>query len=642
MCGIAGAVGVLDAEVIEAVRRADARQVHRGPDAAGFWCSSAAGPGAVLAHRRLAIVDLSPEANQPMVDRATGTAIVFNGEIYNFPDLRRTLEAEGLAFESRSDTEVLLRAWLRWGEGCLSRLRGMFAFAVWEPRARRVVLARDRLGIKPVYVARVPRPAGDVVLFASELRALLATGLVGRRLDETGLETYLWHGFVVGPGTLLRGVRRLEPGTWLSLGLEGGLSEREGRFWSLPAFAPGGGDPEALGAELEAAVRMRLVSDVPLGIFLSGGVDSSAVTALAVRSGGGAIRTFNVGFEEARFDESAHARAVAERLGTQHAELRLAPAAFAASLDSALRAIDQPTFDAINTYVVSRAVREAGITVALAGTGGDELFGGYTSFRDLPRLARASRLLRVVPRAFLSAAARALARAIFGRSGAAPPQLRFAKLGDLLAQQGRLVDLYQLCYALFTPAFLRELAPGLDWARTRSGLPAPRAEALEAAIAGSPMLHAISMLELSSFIGERLLPDTDAASMAVALEVRVPLLDHRVVELLSAVDPVQRFEPIGRKRLLRQLALGDLDPALFERPKQGFVLPIEEWLRAALGRRVEETLLDADTCRSVGLEPTTVERLWRAYREEAPGIYWSRPWSLFVLLDWCREHGVAL
>jgi len=641
MCGIAGALGVLDASVIEAVRRSDARQAHRGPDAAGFWTSDTAGPGVVLAHRRLAILDLSPDGNQPMIDRATGTVIVFNGEIYNFAELRRALLAEGATFDSRSDTEVLLRAWIRWGDGCLGRLRGMFAFAVWEPRTRRLTLVRDRLGIKPLYVTRVRRPGGDVVLFASELRALLASGLVEPRLDETGVETFLWHGFVVGPGTLLHGVRRLEPGTWLSLALDGG-AEREGRFWSLPAFDPGGGDRRAVAAELEEAVRLRLVADVPLGIFLSGGVDSSAVAALAVRSGGGSIRTFNVGFEEARFDESRHARAVAERLGTQHTEVRLSSDTFAAQLDAALRAIDQPTFDAINTYVVSRAVREAGITVALAGTGGDELFGGYPTFRELPLLARASRLLRPLPRAFVSAASRALARAKFGRSGAVPPQLRFAKLADLLLQEGRLLDLYQLSYALFTPAFLRELAPGLDWTRTRSGLPATRAEALDAAIAGSPALHAVSMLELASFVGERLLPDTDATSMAVALEVRVPLLDHRVVERLAAVELGERFEPLGRKRLLRELALGALDPALFERPKQGFELPIEEWLRTSLGARVDETMRDAEACRSVGLDPNVVGRLGRAYREGAPGIYWSRPWSLFVLLDWCRQHRVTL
>ncbi len=640
MCGIAGAVGALDLELIEAVRRADARLAHRGPDASGFWSDPAG--GIALAHRRLAIIDLSPEANQPMRDPATGIALVYNGEIYNFVELRRALEAEGIAFRSRSDTEVLLQAWVRWGEGCLARLRGMFAFAVWEPASRRLWLARDRLGIKPLYVARVRRPGGDALLFASELRALLATGLVERHLDEMGLETYLWHGFPVGPGTLVRGVRRLEPGSCLSIGSAGGLVERESRFWSLPGFVARTESREALAAELRDAVRMRLVSDVPLGIFLSGGIDSSAIAALAVSGAGPDVRTFNVGFEEAAFDESAAARAVAERLGTQHTEVRVSPQRFADGLDAALGALDQPTFDALNTYVVSRAVREAGITVALAGTGGDELFGGYASFRELPRLAALSRALRGAPPALVEALSRVVSRAAFGRAGAVPPQARFGKLADLFARRGSLVDLYQLSYALFTPGFLRELAPGLDWSRTRCGIPLARAEALDAAIAGSPSRHAVSMLELASFVGERLLPDTDAASMAVALEVRVPLLDHQIVERLAGVDPQERFAPLGRKRLLRELALGALDPALFERPKQGFVLPIESWLRGGLHGRVEERLGDAAACRSIGLTPEAVARLWRAYRDGAPGIYWSRPWALFVLLGWCREHGVAL
>ncbi len=639
MCGIAGAVGALDPELIEAVRRADARLAHRGPDASGFW--SDLGAGIALAHRRLAVIDLSPEANQPMRDPATGVSLVFNGEIYNFVELRRDLEAEGIAFRSRSDTEVLLQAWVRWGEGCLERLRGMFAFAVWEPASRRLWLARDRLGIKPLYVARVRRPGGDAVFFASELRALLATGLIERRLDETGLETYLWHGFPVGPGTLVRGVRRLEPGTCLSIG-SAGLVERERRYWSLPGFAVRTESREALAAELREAVRLRLVSDVPLGIFLSGGIDSSAVAALAVSGGASDLRTFNVGFEEAAFDESAAARAVAERLGTRHTEVRVSAKRFADGLDAALGALDQPTFDALNTYVVSRAVREAGITVALAGTGGDELFGGYASFRELPRLAGLSRLLRGVPPALVALLSRVVSRAAFGRAGAVPPQARFGKLADLLAQRGSLVDLYQLSYALFTPGFLRELAPGLDWRRTRSGIPLARAETLDAAIAGSPQWHAVSMLELASFVGERLLPDTDAASMAVALEVRVPLLDHRVVERLAGVDLHERFAPRGEKRLLRELALGALEPALFERPKQGFVLPIEAWLREGLRGRVEEQLGDAVACRSIGLEPEAVAKLWRAHRDGAPGIYWSRPWALFALLGWCQEHRVAL
>src|SRR5262245_60661225 len=267
MCGIAGAIGSLDAELVTGLRRANDAQAHRGPDAAGFWTSrDDAGPGVVLAHRRLAIIDLSADGVQPMHDEASGAVVVFNGEIYNFADLRKELEAGGAKFRSKTDTEVLLHGYARWGDDLLPRLRGMFAFALFDPRRRRLLLARDRLGIKPLYVARVARPRGTAVLFASEVRALLATGAVARRLDPVGLETYLWHGFAVGPGSLLEGVRRLDAGTSLAIDLDG--TERAARYWSLPhaVEAPPAAAREELAAELEAAVRMRLVADVPLGI----------------------------------------------------------------------------------------------------------------------------------------------------------------------------------------------------------------------------------------------------------------------------------------------------------------------------------------------------------------------------------------
>lgn len=639
MCGIAGAIGLLDADVLGAVRRANDAQSHRGPDADGFWASADAGPGVALAHRRLAIIDLSADGVQPMHDAATGVVIVYNGEVYNYRELRRELEAAGAAFHTKTDTEVVIQAYLRWGAASLERLRGMFAFALYDPRERRVLLARDRLGVKPLYTARVRRPGGEVLLFASELRALLATDLAPRRLDPLGLQTYLWHGFPVGPGTLIRGVDRLDAGTSLAIDVDG-LRETRKRWWSLPAARPPSGDVEELRAELDAAVGMRLIADVPLGVFLSGGIDSSAITALAARRSGQAIQTFSVGFEESQYDESEYARAVARGLDTKHVAIQLSQASFTNRLGDALGALDQPSFDAINTYFVSRAVREAGITVALAGTGGDELFGGYSSFAEVPKLARIARSAGIAPRALLDLVGAAATRAAFGSGGA--PQVRWAKLADMLATRGNLLDLYQLSYGLFVPAFLRDLAPGLDWSQTRAGLPLSRARELDAAIAGSPPLHAISMLELASFTGERLLPDTDATSMAVALEVRVPLLDHRVVETLAGVDPQRRFEPLGRKQLLRDLALNTLDPTLFDRKKQGFELPIGGWIREELRDEVDAAFADRGACAAAGLDANSVAKLWSAYKSGAPGIYWSRPWSLFVLLWWCRRYGVSL
>jgi asparagine synthase (glutamine-hydrolysing) len=643
MCGIAGAVGSINEEVRQAVERMGLAQAHRGPDGAGFWTTPATstGLGAVLAHRRLAIIDLTQGAAQPMRDRSCGNVLVFNGEIYNYREIRRELEASGRSFETQSDTEVLLQAYGAWGAAAIDRLRGMFAFAVWDAVKRELLLVRDRLGVKPLYIATAQRGGGRLLLFASELRALLASNLVERRLSSLGVMSYLWNGFVPGPDTIIRGIELLEPGTLHRYDEIGKLLESR-RYWKLPHAGRGKTEVEALRTELARAVELRLVSDVPLGIFLSGGVDSSVVANLAVRAASGPIRTFNVTFEEIEYDESPHARAVAAAIGAEHHEICLTQRRFRDHLHDALACLDQPSFDAINTYFVSRAVREAGVTVALAGTGGDEVFGGYRSFSDLPLAERWSRRLKAVPEPMLRAVAHIAVRMRFGPEGDVPPQTRWAKIGDALAARGRLLELYQVAYSLFSREFLGKLAASQLNASPVNGLPRRRAEELAAAVDGEPVLHAISLLELSCFVGDRLLRDTDTASMAVSLEARVPLLDHRVIETAAGIVPSRRFEPVGRKALLRELGLVGLEPALFERPKSGFVLPIDRWCRSELGGELDAVFRDAATCESAGLNGATVMRVWQAFQRGDPGLYWSRVWALFAFLVWCRAHRVQL
>ncbi len=645
MCGIAAAIGSVDPGVIDAVRRASACQRLRGPDAEGEWASgpqeATAQGGAFLAFRRLSIIDLSPEANQPMLDPETGNALVFNGEIYNFQELRRELEGLGDRFRTRSDTEVILRAYARWGDGCLSRLRGMFGLVLWDARRRRALVARDRMGIKPVYFAEVARPGGGrAVLIASTVRGLLAGGLIEPRLDPVGLSAYVWNGFVVGPGTIIRGVRLLPGGGALDIAADG--SSREFRYWTLPG-RPGAVTAEEVGERLRKAVSQHLISDVPLGVFLSGGKDSSAVAALAAEASPGRVRTFTITFDEAEFDESRYARLVADALGTNHQEVRITERVFQDRLEAALAGLDQPTFDAINTYLVSRAVREAGITVAMAGTGGDELFGGYRTFRDLPRAGRWSRRLGFVPGSVLRPAA-TLAGRVGSRSLASyPPQTRWGRVGDALLTRGRRVDLYQVAYAMFTHGVARQLTrAGQEGATTVYGLPPERAAELERRADGLSELAAVSLLELELYLGERLLRDTDAASMEVSLETRVPLLDHEVVEGVFGVDDRRRFEPIGSKSLLVDVALRRVPREAFERPKRGFELPLARWCRGGLRGTVGETLRDAGRCEAAGLDAGAVARLWGAYDGGAKGLYWSRVWSLFVLLWWCRRHGVSI
>ena len=642
MCGIAGAVGRIDAQVVSAVSRMHDAQRHRGPDDQGTWTNvvTPRGDGVSFSFRRLAIIDLSPEGHQPMTDPATGNVVVFNGELYNYKELRSELEREGHRFKSQSDTEVLLHAYARWGVEALRRLRGMFAFAIWDERQRRTLLARDRLGIKPLYLCSLGRPDnGRVLLFASELRALLGGGLVERRINPDSIATYVWNGFVMGPETIVKGIQLLAPGTAALVRTDGSFELH--RYWSLPQYRPAADGLEGLKEALETSVQQHMVSDVPLGVFLSGGIDSSAVTALAVKSAGAGVKTFNLSFDEAKYDESAHARAVAAALGTDHFDVRLTQSQFSAQLDAALSSIDQPTFDAINSYFISRAVRGAGMTVALAGTGGDELFGGYRSFSELPRAHQVSRALAFVPRSILARLGGIAGLAGNGSPDQVAPQTKWGKLGDLLATKGELVALYQTAYALFTRDFASELVGGNSAATIMHGLPQSRAQELRNLVQGEEILHSISLLELTNFVGERLLRDTDAASMSVSLEVRVPLLDHQLVEAIARVDTKQRFHPLQSKKLLRDIALCNLPSKLFDRPKQGFELPIAAWGREALRNDIDATFADRDHVKSVGLNPNAVARLWAAFKTGARGIYWSRIWAIFVLLRWCRAHGVT-
>ena len=644
MCGIAGIIGRLDEHNFAALGRMNDAMAHRGPDASGTWVSAKdfRGWGALLAHRRLSILDLSPAGSQPMVDPLTGHVVVFNGEIYNFRELRRRLEAEGQEFQSTGDTAVMLRALGLHGPEAVGWLRGMFAFACWNPKERRLLLARDPLGIKPLYLARSPDPdAGWSLAFASELRALLASGLLGApRLDPWAVASSVWNGFVVGPGTAVKGVELLWPGRLLEFDGEG-EEVRQQDFWRLPDRSPDSTMDEAgLSAVLEEALRLHLASDVPLAVFLSSGVDSSVVANLAQRAAGNPIHTFTLAFEEQELNEGPAAKRIAAAIGTEHHEVVLTEERFLENMEAALDSLDQPTFDGLNAYYISRAIRETGFTVALSGTGGDELFGGYTSFRNLPTLHRWSRRAAWTPRSLQEAAAK-LATWPLRRSGeTVPPQTRWAKLPEMVRHGDDLLALYQLAYALFLPGFQQELlAP--DFAEALAdGLPAAMRQRISVETKGRTPLSAISVMEQRLFLGERLLRDNDAASMACSLEQRVPLVDQVLFESVDRLRDHARYHPLGKKAMLRRIGLRGLDPALFERPKSGFVLPFDGWIRRGLRDAMDQTLRDPQAIAAVGLNPAAVERLWRAFLEGAPGMYWSRIWSIYVFIRWCHRNRV--
>jgi asparagine synthase (glutamine-hydrolysing) len=646
MCGICGVVGLVDEDNRLALQRMNSAMQHRGPDAQGIWESppDARGLGVMLGHRRLAILDLSEAGIQPMVDPKTGHVIVFNGEIYNYVELRERLAARGETFRSTGDTAVMLRALGVEGHHAVSKLRGMFAFACWDAGQRTLLVARDPLGIKPLYLARNRDPNGRwSVAFASEVRALLASGLLGAaRLNAQATASVVWNGFVAGPETAVEGVESIWPGH-LKVFDATGREAKAGSFWSIPPSPRVRSDDEqALGRTLEDTLRLHLASDVPLAVFLSAGIDSSVVANLAQRAAQGPVHTFTLAFEDQKLNEGPSARRIAAAIGTHHTEVLLTESDFVEGLEAALDSLDQPTFDGLNSYFMSRAIRQAGFTVALVGTGGDELFGGYPSFRDLPLLQRLGRSLEWLPRRALVEGAKVVAKAMQPSSAEVRPQTRWAKLPEMVRAGDDLLGLYQLSYALFLPDFQRELLAAGLVDPLPYGLPDSMRERLVEETRGRSPVAAVSVLEQRLFLGERLLRDNDAASMAASIEQRLPLVDPVLLEHVGRFGDATRFHPLGRKALLRRIGLRGLDPALFERPKSGFVLPFDRWIRRGLGKVMDATMRDATAVRSVGLDPAAVRRLWDAFQQGAPGMYWSRVWGVYALIRWSQRHRVTL
>lgn len=654
MCGIAGLVMNPGRDLPNARARLAAMgeaMAHRGPDDEGLYLSADERVG--LVNRRLAVVDLSPQGHMPM-GTADGTVwITHNGEIYNAGELRDELRRQGYRFRSASDTEVILCGYQAWGAEVVHRLRGMFAFAIYDERrappgtpgapsagqTRRLLLARDRLGIKPLYYALTPH----AFVFASELKALRASGTVGRAVNPAGLVGYLMLGSVPCPLTIYQEIQALEPGCTLSLDVGvPGTAPAVRRYWTMPADTeePSGvrdsvGQVRAL---LEDAVRSHLVSDVPLGAFLSGGLDSSAVVGLMRAVTNGPIRTCSMVFEEEAYSEAPYARAVAEQVGAEHFERVITAGEVATELDRVLWAMDQPTVDGINTYFVAKTAREAGLTVALSGLGGDELFGGYpNTFQGVPRLMWAIWLAQMAPAGV--PLARAGLRWLPGPSS-------WGRVADALERPASPASLYLACRGLFAPSEARALvAPGL-WDAASDALDPVRhiaeragpngvrepSEAIDAR-QGSHWFSWVSRAELATYTHHQLLRDTDVMSMAHSLEVRVPLLDHRLVEAVLRLPDAVKRDGGPPKPLLRR-AVEDLLPAAVRtrRDKWGFVFPFDLWLRGPLRR----TCLEWQGGPADLLRPEAVRKIQRAY--ESGRLHWSRPWALAVLQGWGAEN----
>ncbi len=640
MCGIAGLFDLSRGQPAGALEHAAAAMtatlVHRGPDGSGTFADGQG--GAALGHRRLAIIDLSETGAQPMTSADGRFVIAFNGEIYNFAEIARELPGHGARLRGHSDTEVLLEACAHAGvDAAVTRAVGMFAFALWDKRERRLTLVRDRLGIKPLYWGR----AGRMILFASEIKAVLAHPAFVAEIDRDALAAYMRLGYVPAPHTIYRNLHKLRPGHIISFGLDGVAKERG--FWDLRRLAVEGARApvrisaeeatDALEARLTEAVRLRMIADVPLGAFLSGGIDSSTVVALMQKCAQGPVRTFTIGFGEADYDEAAHAKAVARHLGTEHTELTVTPDDARAVIPLLPEIYDEPFADAsaIPTYLLSKLTR-GHVTVALSGDGGDELFAGY----DRYRVAGTARL------PFLPAALR---RTLGRAAGGVPPATwdMLARLipatrrppatGDKIAKLARVLragdddDVYRAVTALWEdPA---ALVPGAIEAADAARDPALARDLPH-------FLSRMQYLDSATYLPDDILTKVDRASMAVSLEARVPILDHRVVEFAWTLPPSLKRRGGVSKWLLRRVLDRHVPRALIDRPKMGFGVPIGAWLRGPL-RDWAEGLLARDRLAEGGLlAPEPVIRRWHEHLTGRRN--WSyQLWTVLMFQAW-RER----
>jgi asparagine synthase (glutamine-hydrolysing) len=640
MCGIAGMVdwrAATSAERLRSIGEAMIETVrHRGPDAGAVWVEAEG--GVVLGQRRLAIIDLSPGGAQPMHSADRRYVITFNGEIYNYRDIRRELQAAGRSMRSDSDTEVLLEACALWGvEAAIERAIGMFAFALWDRKTRSLVLARDRLGIKPLYYAA----SAQRVLFASQLKAFRAAPDWKPNIDEDAVVGYLRHAYIAQPRTIYREAEKLAPGHILTL--RQGLSPTPKCFWDLRSIAVAGqrrNDPtpdaseaiERLDTLLRDSVNLRMIADVPLGAFLSGGIDSSTVVALMQAQSTRPVKTFSIGFHESGYDEAQCAKRVATHLGTDHTEFYVEPRHALEVIPQLPEWFDEPFADSsqIPTYLVSELTRKH-VTVALSGDGGDELFAGYNRYVWAQQLARA---MSLVPRPLRSASAnalRALAPETWNRLFAfVPTGWRPALPGDKLHKITTLLDNPE------PDAIYRRLVS--QWERPEAVAAAgsePRGPLWDETVARDfPELVArMQFLDMATYLPDDILTKVDRATMAVGLEGRVPLLDHRVVAYSWSLPLSLKLSGGRGKWLLRRVLDRYVPRSLIDRPKMGFGVPIDAWLRGPL-RDWAESLLTPARLKSYGF--VRVEPVRRAWQEHVEGTRnWQYPlWTVLMLQAW--------
>lgn len=628
MCGIAGIVGdQINASVYKiSIQKMTDAIAHRGPDSQGIWDDERC----YLGHRRLSIIDLSEAGNQPFFSQDGRYVMIYNGELYNYKEIKLELQRaeHGTSqlpyiFRTNTDTEVILAAYIRWGTECFHRFNGMFAFAIWDKVEQKLIVARDRLGVKPLYY----QFKNKTLLFASEIRALINSGQIEKVLNQKSVAEYLQYSTVHAPNTILKNVSMLMPGHFMEL-QNGELKHFQ--YWNINKYVQSKQDLSyeetcrKVNELLTLSVERRLISDVPFGAFLSGGIDSSAVVGLMSKVSSEKVKTFNVSFDEGEFSEAKYAKQIAEKFNTEHHEIKLTPADFLKQLPEALNAIDHPSGDGPNSYIVSKATKNAGITMALSGLGGDELFAGYDIFKRFYELERKA-WLNIVP---------GFGRSLGGKVLAAKKKsVQGDKTAEILALD-RLdgFNAYPINRKLFNQkdyqSLLKEKYNSDNFIKTLIK---------DSSADKAHILSKVSLYEIQTYMQNVLLRDVDQMSMAVALEVREPFLDYKLVEFALSVKDEYKYPNTPKKLLVD--SLGDLLPDnIVNRPKMGFVLPWKEWLKNELKDFCEENMIQFSKRDVVNRE--AVLSIWNRFLNNDPKINWSRVWHMVVLNNWMKTHQI--
>ena len=620
MCGIAGIIHFDGTKAsADVIRRMTDCMSHRGPDADGFFVAD----NVALGHRRLSIIDLSEAANQPFTDTHKRFQLIFNGELYNFREVRDKVNDHH--FRTTGDTEVLIEAYARWGIECIHHFKGMYAFAIWDDLEKELCIVRDRMGVKPLYYY----VDDNCLVFASEIRSIMKSGFVVPQINHKALVDYLSFQSISSPDTIIKEIRQLEAGQYISV-KNNSVEIRQ--YWNLTErngeedFSNKTVVHRRIRNLLEESVKTRLISDVPIGAFLSGGIDSSAVVGLMAEAGGSRPNTFNISFDEKEYDESVYAASIAKKFNTEHQRIIMKPTAMLDELENALSAMDTPSGDGINTYVVSKAVKKAGLTVALSGIGGDELFAGYPFFKTFYRLNRNKKAWRN------STTLRKIAAPVVSLQGSS----RNVKVAELLrVDSSEIEDMYGV---------FRRILPRQEISKILSDTQPGSVTAIEKKliqyatdIHKFPLLSQVSIAEYMGYTQQTLLKDTDQMGMSVSLEIREPFFDHELVRYVLSIPDHFKY-PVYPKSLLVE-SLGDLLPnEIVHRKKQGFTFPWSHWLKSEL-RSFCQHHINLLSQREFIHGPVLL-KMWNDFLKGSSRVRWMDIWLFVVLSYWMERNGL--